>query len=47
MNEKRSLCTDCNKIQDIEKVYCEIHQNCEDYCFECAECGSLNVECQI
>lgn len=47
----RSFCFDCEKVQDIDKVFCEKHTDgyntCEDYCYECAECGTLNVKCQV
>ena len=41
---KKIFCPDCNKKVFVEKDYCHIHKNCEEYAFICSICGSLNVD---
>ncbi len=44
---KRSYCQDCEKRVNVVKVMCEMHDDCDDYSYECEECGTLNVDCQV
>jgi len=37
-------CFDCDKMVDVSKEMCEIHEDCEDFAWVCDECGGLNVD---